>query len=118
MKTHHYVLSMTAAVAQLLASSANADVERLADVPRIVVTFGDLDLSKPAGSTALYERIQSAAEIVCRVNESRQLALIARSRACYRSAIDDAVAQIDHPRLTALHDRKVGKEEVVRAAKR
>lgn len=118
MKTRHYLLLLTAVSVQLLASFANADSRRPDEARRVAVSYADLDLSKPAGADALYKRIRLASERVCRVYESRDLPLIATSRGCYRSTVNAAVAQVNHPRLTALHDRKVGKEATVLSARR
>lgn len=118
MNTRHLTLSIAAA-AQLLVSVASAEPNTVDEAPRVVVRFAELDLSKAAGADALYQRIRSAARNVCSMHESRDPAQIARSYSCYRSAVDNAVAQVNHPRLSLLHDRALGKKgEVFISAKR
>ena len=65
------------------------------------VNFGDLDLSSSEGIATLYQRIESAARLVCKDR------LAPWSRRCYDATIGDAVATIDQPQLTALHSAKI-----------
>jgi len=65
------------------------------------VNFGDLDLSSSEGIATLYQRIESAARLVCKDR------LAPWSRRCYDATIEDAVATIDQPQLTALHSAKI-----------
>jgi len=119
MNTRHFILSLTAAVVCSLTSFANAQAGPNGDVPKITVSLADLDVSKPAGANVLYGRIRGAARAVCGLYDSRLLVMIALSRACYRSAVDNAVAQINQPLLTAVHERTIGQQvEVVRTAER
>lgn len=108
MNTRHCIALSIFVAAHLLASAATADPKGSDQVRSAVVGFGELDLSKRAGADALYKRIRSAAATVCNVNQSRESQRIARSRACFRSAVDGAVAQVNHPRLSALHQRTLG----------
>ena len=68
----------------------------------MTVSFRDLNLSTPAGAATLYRRIKSAAESVCGYEETDFRAQISW-RACVRRAVDDAVAKVNSPQLTALH---------------
>lgn len=119
MNTRRYIVMLTAVVAPLASWCASADPARTDDVPRIVVSFAGLDLTSQKGADVLYSRIRSAAKIVCRVNESREQHRIARAHACYRSALEDAVAQVNRPLLSEVHARRTGRpEDVVRSASR
>ena len=68
------------------------------------VQFGDLNLDLPAGARILYARLSEAARIVCSPLEGRDLATTMKWHVCYDSAISAAVAQIDKPMVTQLHD--------------
>jgi UrcA family protein len=72
------------------------------DVRSVTVSYGDLDLSSPAGANALYRRIQGAAKQVCGYAGAD---LIEQSiwRGCYRNAIANAVGKVNNPLLTAVH---------------
>jgi UrcA family protein len=85
---------------------------RAADAPdsdrmKKTVTYADLNLSNPAAIERLYRRIVSAAHDVC---ESGDQSLEARILAatCTHQAINHAVAAVNQPALTALHDQKSG----------
>lgn len=84
-----------------------------------VVRFADLDLSKMAGATALYVRLQHAARAVCDPLQSRELALAAKYRACVDQAITSAVASVNRPMLSEYHQlrTKGGKVGPVQLAK-
>ena len=65
------------------------------------VNFGDLNLSSSEGIATLYQRIESAVRLACKDR------LAPWSRRCYDATIEDAVAKIDQPQLTALHIAKI-----------
>jgi UrcA family protein len=114
-----YMLMLTVIAACFAAGFASADTGRTDDVPKIVVSLAGVDLSTPKGAELAYDRIRSAAKIVCRVDESRELAQIARTRDCFRGAVNDAVGQVNRPLLSALHERRTGEQsEMVRTARR
>ncbi len=97
--------------AMLLGSAAVAHADRATELngstPEIVVSFKDLDITRQHGINELYSRIQRAAKSVCDYDRLRkELARQRRSAACYRAAVDDAIQQINHPKLTALHRAK------------
>jgi UrcA family protein len=71
---------------------------------RIAVDYTDLDLTTSAGIETLYHRIVEAARRVCpQTNGPAALAVKSRIRECREAAIADAVAQINDPRLAAVH---------------
>ena len=69
-------------------------------LPKYVVRFQDLDLSRIEGATALYARLRYAARMVCEPIQSQQLGLVEKYRACVDKAIADAVASINRPLLS------------------
>lgn len=118
-RMRRYILMFSAVAAYLAAGAASADTGNTDDVPKIVVSLAGLELSTPKGAEVVYDRIRSAAKIVCRVDQSRELERMARARACFRTAVDDAVGQANRPVLSALHARRTGDQvEMVRSARR
>jgi UrcA family protein len=72
------------------------------------VSYADLNLTRAEGVAALYKRVHSAAENVCAPLESRELTQQSQWRACVRSSISRAIAQIDVPALTVYADARNG----------
>jgi UrcA family protein len=71
------------------------------------VKFRDLDLSSPKGIATLYQRIERAARLVCTDSSAPwDGERVTTFQRCYDAAIEDAVATIDQPMLTALHRAK------------
>ena len=71
-------------------------------LPAKKVSFGDLDISKPAGAEVLYRRIVAAAHQVCEANQFKTLATSHLIEDCIDRAIDNAVRDVGSPALTAL----------------
>jgi UrcA family protein len=79
------------------------------EVATKTVRFADLDISTASGAEALYERIVTAARMVCR---DAGLNLVAECRA---RAIADAVRGVASPLLSSVHSSTIERvEEVVR----
>lgn len=74
--------------------------------PAISVEYVALDLATPAGAEALYTRIKAAAAKVCERYENRELAKRVVWQKCYSQSIANAVAAVQQPTLTALHERR------------
>jgi UrcA family protein len=72
-------------------------------VRTLVVRYYDIDLTRPEGAQVLYRRIGSAARQACGYLDIRDLKGNAEFDECYARAVDDAVAQVNSPMLTALH---------------
>ncbi len=73
--------------------------------PALQVKIGDLDLEKPAGVEALYQRLQFAAQKVCGPSSVTGTRISMREqKACVNSAVENAVHQINKPALTAYHE--------------
>jgi UrcA family protein len=66
------------------------------------VRFADLDLNKQADAVILYQRIQRAAAQVCSDFASPRLFMQRVYADCRQLAIDDAVARLNWPTLSAL----------------
>lgn len=75
------------------------------EIKSITVNFEDLDLAGTAGAETLHGRLRTAARRVCGKADPRDLNAVKDVRRCRTEALDTAVAEIDHPRLTAVHDK-------------
>jgi UrcA family protein len=71
------------------------------------VSFVAADLQTPESAQALYRRIQSVAKRVCREPPMQELTRYYAFRMCVELAVEDAVAQVHSPALTALHRSKL-----------
>jgi UrcA family protein len=91
------ILGAASALAAPASASAGADANS------VHVSYRDLNLATDAGNRALYQRITRAARQVCGVGDSRDLAVIAHSRACERDAVAAAVHTVNSPRLVAIY---------------
>jgi UrcA family protein len=80
--------------------------------PRIVVDYGDLDLTRPAGAEKLYQRLSAAATAVCGVTEKNEVHRIALARACRDQAIARAAASIKDPAFAAWYAQKSGRTDL------
>jgi UrcA family protein len=78
------------------------------EVPKVVVKFGDLNLSNPQGAAKLYGRIAAAGNAVCKPFDINSRALGSRARldACVHKAIADAVTKVNQPELFAIYNAK------------
>ena len=71
------------------------------------VVYSDLNVVKEAGAQALYRRLQQASKRVCGVESVQNaggIRIMSEQRDCYRDAMNKAVARIDNPTLTAIHE--------------
>jgi UrcA family protein len=82
------------------------------ELQRQVVQFADLDVSRPQGITALYQRIASAARQVCEPFSERDPSQVVRSHMCMDQAITRAVGRLNIPALTSYHLVKTGRSDV------
>ena len=87
------VLLSAAAVARADVYRSDAKAARAA-TPAVTVTYRDLDLATPQGTSALYGRINEAAHKVCAASDIRDLHAVAASYACEREAVSRAVTQV------------------------
>jgi UrcA family protein len=68
-----------------------------------IVRFPELDLAKIEGVATLYNRLRSAAYLVCQPGENEWSSDPRPDRACINKAIADAVAKVNRPLLTQYH---------------
>lgn len=105
MKTSAIILGATTVALSLLApqfATANDTLTR-----SITVSYADLNLSNPAGASALYQRIRGAARKVCTVaGESPYEVQDLDKRQCIHQAIDQAIMKVNSPVLVAMYKAK------------
>jgi UrcA family protein len=89
-----------------------------AELPKVHVKYQDLNLNTPAGAEALYRRILTAADEVCAIPGTRDLAMRGATKACAAHAMANAVAQVNNPQLTHVDQAKVAGTAVTRLAAR
>jgi UrcA family protein len=85
------------------------------DTPRSeVVGYYTADLSRPADAARLYKRIRNAAARVCEPLVSATTGSRQRIHACVDQAVAAAIAEVNHPKLTALHSATMGQWQASR----
>jgi UrcA family protein len=95
---------LTILVGSLNACADATAAERGDDVPRRVVSFADLDVTRSSGAAVLYSRIHSAARTVCEpgIVSFPQMWMVS-TRRCVDEAITRAVADVNAPALTSYY---------------
>ena len=103
---------LMAGIAALFISSAphtfagNNDFEKGSTTK---VKFGDLDLGTSEGVRTLYGRIESAARRVCNQDaEPGDPRWHSHWRYCFKTAVANAVRDVNNQWLTAMHQQKSG----------
>jgi len=106
-----WISSLAAATAVSVVSLPSGAAEPAADAPTTTVRAWDLDLTRPQDVQTLYQRMQSAANEICR-QEARDHYQSTRRwppsgwiESCVTTAVDAAVRDTGEPLLAALHIR-------------
>jgi UrcA family protein len=99
-------IALIPALAVLVVSRyANAATDPGIGIPSETVHFADLDIAQISGAANLYQRLDLAANDVCKGlsrDLGRNLALWKPYHDCVRAALGRAVASVNAPALTAL----------------
>jgi UrcA family protein len=102
------ILSACAALSLAGLSFAARPTEAL---PSELVRYADLNLDSSDGQIALYRRIARAAARVCNQAQGVNKLVVPRTlRTCRANALDRAIAELDVPALSALHDSRTGQK--------
>jgi UrcA family protein len=91
------------AVALAMAGIAGAGVRSDADVPSVVVQYGDLNLNSKAGVLKLRARLRSAARDVCSALDTSVLGKHGRYEACVDDALSKSIAAVGNVHLGHYH---------------
>jgi len=113
MNIHTNPIRIAAAVALFAALTVGAQA---ADAPQVLVKYAELNVNTAAGAKVLYQRIRAAADQVCGVSDTRDLARLSHAKACAAQAVADAVAAVSAPALTGVYEVKTGGTPVTRLA--
>jgi UrcA family protein len=105
---HTKTLKATKLMIATMFCAALAAGAQAAEVTPVHVKYADLNPNDAAGAKVLYQRIRRAADTVCAVPDTTELAFIAMKKQCMVKAIAEAVAQVNAPTLTALYEAEQG----------
>jgi UrcA family protein len=103
-----------------VAHTAGAAVpKKSSGVNRTLVRYTDLNLDNEAGATTLLKRLSKAAKFVCSMPPLRAENLYLRSdtHTCREGALEEAVARVDHPVVTAVY-RSTRQNSIAKVASR
>jgi UrcA family protein len=106
----HFAITIIGALAVYAISPNSFAAAAPDDARRETVKFGDLDLTRAAGTQELYRRIEHAARDVCDPYASGRYVLSMPYRDCKNQAIRRAVADVDAPLLTARYQALTGRQ--------
>jgi UrcA family protein len=97
------ITAITFAAAMVVSNASHADT--LAPVAKqVVVNYSDLDLSRPAGASALITRMRAAAAQACGpAPDIRDLVMSQFYRQCVAEAVDRSVASVNSPMVTEVY---------------
>lgn len=96
------IASLLAAIALSAACAGVASADPASRTTSERVSYGDLNLSSPAGARILKTRLNAALDRVCgNPFDSASLTIRRLTKACRQSAMDQAMASINAPLLTA-----------------
>ncbi len=82
----------------------NAVLEEV-DVKSVRVSYADLNLNKPEGQHALYQRLRGAARQVCGEVYSKAPREIQENRECREYALQKALREVGSPSVAAIHQQ-------------
>jgi len=100
-------LALISAGMAVLSFAGSAHLAWAADPMQVSVSYADLNMESAACLRSLYGRLQSAARRVCApLDDGRQSSRNLPFVRCYDSALSSAVAQINKPVLTAMHNSR------------
>ena len=97
--------SAVALVAMAVPTAAYSAAPSQFEDVSVIVSYSDLDIHSEAGAKELYVRLKRASKQACNVDFYMQSALgdLSKAKACYRDALDKAVASVDSDSLTDIH---------------
>jgi len=108
-------LMKTLMIAGALMASAQAaqasDINKDVNGRRItIVNYDDLDLNRAANAETLRNRLWVASKKVCEMPSAGRLKTMKAYESCRQLALSEAVAEINHPKLTEKYLAHKGKQ--------
>lgn len=98
------LLTVLATTSAVNAARYSHEAVSSAGQPQIVVSYSDLDLSRPAGAAAMLSRLHYAARTVCdRLFDERDISTVWLYRDCNKRALEHAVAAVNSPLVARLY---------------
>ncbi len=103
-------MKLTLALAALAFTSLSAIAQaQSADVVKIEVSYADLNLSNAAGASTMLARIRAAATQACGGRPAmHDLRTASAYRSCVRTAVRNAVADLNAAQVSALYTARTG----------
>ena len=101
----------------VIAEASGSAAPAGAGLPKIEISYTDLDLARADQASELYTRIERAAHNLCEVNYGSRILARQLERQCAAKSVDDAVRGVDNPNLTAVYQAKTGKRPVVASSR-
>jgi UrcA family protein len=95
------------AIALAMTGIATAGVRADAEVPSVVVQYGDLNLNSKAGVLKLRARLRSAARSVCSALDTSVLGTHGRYDACVDDALSKSIAAVGNVNLSNYHRYRI-----------
>jgi UrcA family protein len=100
-------VAMISAGITLLACAGTGQLAWAGEPMQVSVSYADLNIHSAAGVRSLYVRLQSAARRVCTpLDDGRQSPRNLPFQRCYQTALNSAVAGVNEPVLTAMHNSR------------
>lgn len=103
--------TLTLVCAACLIGNAQAQSAEARFAHKVTVKYGDVNLSTESGARTLYRRIRGAARSVCG-EEGRSIDEQRMWARCVRNSMDEAVATVHSPLVTAIYKNENAKPQV------
>jgi UrcA family protein len=100
-------LAMFSAAVAVLARAGTGQPAWGAEPMQVSISYADLNMESAAGLRSLYGRLKNAARHVCSpLDDGRHSPANFAFLRCYETALDSAVAKVNRPVLTAMHNSR------------
>lgn len=101
--SRYVALGAFTALAFGVTAHADDTTTTIGGVPKAVVNYSDLDLSRASDARELYARLRTASDEVCsQYRDSSNLRMQRLYKSCFQNALVRAVNGLDHPTVTAM----------------
>ena len=100
-----YLVAAMALLVGPVSAHAGSVTEQPNGVIALAVPYEDLNLTTPTGARSMLQRVRDASGRICRASSPSTLPELGGTRsfsACVRSTMDQAIASLDQPTVTAI----------------